>query len=121
MLEMFPLSPVREWAISRNFVTLHLLVMHLELNISGWDQNGSNGNYLADVDPHASTCGGPVGVERFDLIADVLGLLTRCRARGHAKTNLRTLLRVRRDGPGKRISIQRVDPNIIDAKLLDRQ
>src|SRR5689334_25074256 len=114
MLEMFPLSPVREWAISRNFVTSHLLVMHLELDISGWNQNGSNGNHLADVDPDASTSGGSVGVERFDLIADVLGLGTRCRACRHAQTNLRTLSPVSSDGPRKRIFIQRVDPDIIN-------
>src|SRR5438105_11157515 len=103
MFEMFPLSPVREWAISRNFVTLHLLVKHLELDIIGWNQNGSNGKHLGDVYPHASASGGSVGVERFYLIADVLRLDTRCRARGHAKTNLRTLLPVSIDGSGKRI------------------
>src|SRR3954467_9356032 len=113
MFEMFPLSPVLEWAISRNFVTLHLLVMHLELDIGGWNQNGSNGKHLGDVYSHASASGGSVGVERFYLITDVLRLGRRCRARRHAKTNLRTLLPVRSDGPGKRIFIQRVDPDIL--------
>src|SRR5258708_16070275 len=120
MFEMFPLSPVREWATSRNFVMLHLLVKHLYLDIISWDQNGSNGKLLGDVYPHASASGGSVGVERFYLIADVLRLGTRCGARRHAQTNLRTLLPVRSDGPGKRIFIQRVDPDIIHAPFLDR-
>src|SRR5581483_4803676 len=74
MFEMLPLSPARAWAISRNFIRLDLLVNNLKLNITGGNQDGCNSQHLSDLNPHASSSGGSIGVERFYLVANVLCL-----------------------------------------------
>src|SRR5581483_1372869 len=102
MFEMLPLSPARAWAISRNFIRLDLLVNNLKLNITGGNQDGCNSQHLSDLNPHASSSGGSIGVERFYLVANVLCLSACSSMRGHPKTNLSRLLPGGGDALGQR-------------------
>src|SRR6476469_4972405 len=69
ILEMLPLSPVREWAISRSF-TLRSHKSHLRLCQLARQQHGSDRHHVARRFPRTAARGRAVGIERLDFVAD---------------------------------------------------
>src|SRR6266566_6931102 len=120
MLAILPLSPVREWATSRNFMDLHLLVHNMKLNIVGWKKDGSYGNHLSHLDSHPTSSRRTIGIERFHLVANVLRICTCGRSCSDAEANFRDISPVFGNGLGKCIVVQRIDSNVIEAQFLYR-
>src|SRR3954471_24432827 len=87
ILEMLPLSPVREWAISRSF-TLGSHKSDLRLCQFAWQQHGSDRHHVARRFPRAAARRRTVGIERLDLVADPDRLAQVFRAPGDAHAHL---------------------------------
>src|SRR5690349_10362249 len=69
IFDVFPLSPVREWAISRSF-TSSLHKADLWPGAFSRQQHGSHRNDLARRLPGATAGRRTIGIERLDLVAD---------------------------------------------------
>src|ERR1700712_5614085 len=69
ILEMLPLSPVREWAISRSF-TSRSHEANLRLLQLARQQHGCARDDVARRFPGAAAGRRTVGIERLDLVAD---------------------------------------------------
>src|ERR1700709_1020041 len=69
ILEMLPLSPVREWAISRSF-TSGSHETDLRLCQLAWQQYRGHRNHVARRFPGAAAGRRSIGIERLDLVAD---------------------------------------------------
>src|SRR5947209_8416752 len=120
MLAILPLSPVREWATSRNFMNSNLLVDYLKLNVIRWNKNGCDSNYLSDMHPHSPSSCRTIGIEGFHLVANVYRIRACGCSRCDAKANFWEILPVFGDRLGKCIFVQRIDADVIDAQFLDR-
>src|SRR5467141_4174645 len=70
MLEVLPLSPVREWAISRSFIASAPHKAELRPGEFARQQHGGHGNDITRRFESAAAGGGAIGVERLDLVAD---------------------------------------------------
>src|ERR1700760_4132015 len=96
MLEVLPLSPVREWAISRSF-TSRLHETH------GWSrqiarqQHRCDGDHIARRFGDAATGLRAVGVERLGLVADPYRLAQALGTPGDADADLVGFVGVRRN------------------------
>src|SRR5690348_2602719 len=88
MFEILPLSPVREWAISRSFIASRLDKSHMRLCQSARQQHGSDRDHIARGFPGTAAAGRAVGVERLDLITDANGLAQVFSAAGDAHAHL---------------------------------
>src|SRR4051812_16308813 len=87
ILEMLPLSPVREWAISRSF-TLGSHKSNLRLCQFARQQHGRDRHHVARGFPRAAARGRTVGIERLYLVADPDRLAQVLGASGDAHAHL---------------------------------
>src|ERR1700761_133594 len=87
ILEMLPLSPVREWAISRSFMTSSSDEAHLRRGAIARQQDGGDRNHVARRFERAATTGRTIGVERLDFVADPYRLAQILGAAGNADTH----------------------------------
>src|ERR1039458_4979865 len=88
MLEVLPLSPVREWAISRSFIASAPHKTDRRFGKFARQQHGRNRNHIARRLEGAAAGGGAIGVERFDLVADSDSLAQIFGAAGDANAHL---------------------------------
>src|SRR6185503_12984735 len=96
MLEMLPLSPVREWAISRSFMSgSHEPDLRLG-KFAGQEDRG-HGDDVARRFPRAAAGRRAIGIERFDLVADPDGFTEVLGAPGDAHAHLIGFIGARRD------------------------
>src|SRR5260221_602405 len=70
MLEVLPLSPVREWAISRSFIASRPHKLNARFCQFARQQHRCHRDHIARRFESAAAAGGAVGVKRFDLVAD---------------------------------------------------
>src|ERR1035437_8923469 len=70
MLEVLPLSPVREWAISRSFIASASHKTDRRSGKFARQQHRRNRDDIARRFESAAAGGRTIGVERFDLVAD---------------------------------------------------
>src|SRR5689334_12017813 len=110
MLQMLPLSPVREWAMSRSFIS-SLHQRDAELRRALRNKTRGDRDDLARRFPGAAAARRTVGVERLDLVADLDGLTQRLGAAGHAHAHL-----VRLAG-SRSLAMQCVDADQVAAQL----
>src|SRR5215471_2360654 len=87
MLDVSPLSPVREWAISRTFIR------HASKNctVGFTSARGKRTEATATTSrrlPRPSTTGWPVGVKGLDLVSDTHGLRHAVGAADYSDANL---------------------------------
>src|SRR5437588_9112483 len=113
MLEMLPLSPVREWAISRSFIgsALH--------ELDGWLCEFARHKHRGDRDHIARrfkdtpASSRPIGVKRFNLVANSNGLTQVLGPPGNADTHFIRLVRTRRDfRPVQRVDADQIEPQL---------
>src|SRR5882757_7969837 len=88
MFDVFPLSPVREWAISRSFMASRLHETDDRRRKLTRQQHGGDRDDIARRFPGATTAGRAVGVERLDLVADPDRLAQAFGTAGDANTHL---------------------------------
>src|SRR5438552_18510506 len=70
MLEVLPLSPVREWAISRSFIASASHEMDLRPGEFARQQDRRQRDHIACRSENAAAARGAIGVQCFDLVAD---------------------------------------------------
>src|SRR5690242_4439089 len=112
MFEVSPLSPVREWASSRSFIS-DLQVLDRGRDARARDEARGHRDDLARRLPGAPAARGAVRVERLDLVPDAYRLLHAGRAPRHAHPHLVRL------GPSARqlLAVDRVHPDEVAAEL----
>src|SRR5258707_2422613 len=98
ILEMLPLSPVREWAISRSFIS-RSHEAYLRLRQFARQQHRRHRDHIARRLPRPAAGGRAIGVEGLDLVADPDRLEEIFGAPGHANAHLIGFIGVRGD-PG---------------------
>src|ERR1700759_3673835 len=109
MLEVLPLSPVREWAISRSFIASRLHKADLWPREFARQQARGDRDDIAGRFEGAAASGRTVGVERFDFVADANGLAQVFSAAGNANAHF-----IRFIGMGGDFSaVQRVDADAL--------
>src|ERR1700733_8972 len=105
MLEVLPLSPVREWAISRSFIASRPYKANLRPGELARQQDRGDRDDIAGRFEGAAAGGRTVGVERFDFVAYANGLTQVFSAAGNANAYFIGLI-----GAGGDFSaVQRVD------------
>src|SRR5918994_7081732 len=114
MLDVLPLSPVREWAIWRSFISA-LHVVNSGADEVAWNVGRENADHFASGLRHPSSAGRPVGVEGLDLVADPHGLVEAVGAPHDANADLVGLMVAAISG--EPVSMQRVDADKIEAQL----
>jgi hypothetical protein len=77
-----------------------------------WDERGGHSDHLSGRLPRAPACGGPVGVERLDLLADPPRLGEAVGAADDANPYF-----IRVAVPRSRLAMQRVDTDQVEARL----
>src|ERR1700743_241732 len=97
ILEMLPLSPVREWAISRSFMASSSDEAHLRRGAIAREQNGGDRSPVARGFERATAPGRTIGVERLDFVADPYRFAQIFSAAGNADAHLIRLVGPRRD------------------------
>ncbi len=113
MLEVLPLSPVREWAISRSFMLTPRRTRRCGLASSrGSSTEATATTSRADL-PGAAAAGRAVGVERLDLVADPHGLAQILGAPGDAHAHLVGLVGAR----GHLRAVQGIDADQVEAQF----
>src|SRR5689334_17538944 len=109
MLAILPLSPVRECALSRNFIPSDLLVEDIRLNIVSRNENGSDSDLLSHPYPHSPSTGGTIGIERFHLVANAFSICACFRSCCEAEANFWGISPVWSNRLRKGIVVQRID------------
>src|ERR1700722_7409204 len=87
MLEVLPLSPVREWAISRSFIASRPHKADLRPGEFAWQQDRSDRDDIAGRFEGTAAGGRAVGIKRFDFVAYANGLAQVFGATGNANTH----------------------------------
>src|ERR1700716_1445702 len=117
MFDVFPLSPVREWAISRSFMASRLHETDDRLRKLPRQQHGGNRDDIARRFPGAATTGRTVGVERLDLVADPDRLAQAFGAAGDANAHLIGLVGLRRYFMRRHLRpVQGIDTDQVEAQ-----
>src|SRR5258707_3624893 len=112
MLEVLPLSPVREWAISRSFIASTSHELDLWPCEFARQQDRRHRDHIACRFENATAGGGAIGVERFDLVADPHGLAQVFGAAGDAHAHpLRLVGAGGKVGPVQRMEAIQVGPH----------
>src|SRR5580692_6750847 len=88
ILEILPLSPVREWAISRSFMPSTPDELHLRFRQLARQQHGSDRHDIARRLDSPAPAGRAIGIKRFDLVADPDGFTQVVGAPGDANAHL---------------------------------
>src|SRR5450432_1879279 len=96
MFDVFPLSPVREWAISRNFMASRLHETDDRRGKLARHQHRGDRHDIARRLPGAAAAGRTVGIEGLDLVADPDRLAQAFGAAGDANAHLIGLVGPRR-------------------------
>src|SRR6202158_3007406 len=113
MLEVLPLSPVREWAISRSLIASALQEMDLRPGEFARQQDRRHRDDIARRFESAAASGGAIGVKRFDLVAYSDGLTqifgTACDANAHL---IGFVCLCRQIGPMQRVDADHVEPQL---------
>src|SRR5512133_3238152 len=109
-----PLSPGREWAIARSFISgLHRL--------DGWGNRRAREERRDDRDdlpgrlPGSAAAGGAIGVQGFDLVTDQHRFLQRVRSRHDPRADLVRFC----TSTGERRAVYRIESDEIAAELGD--
>src|SRR5258708_20035296 len=97
MLEVLPLSPVREWAISRSFIASRPHKLDRWFCQIARQQHGGDRDHIARRFESAAAGGGAIGVERLDLVADAHGFAQVFSAAGDANAPPVRLVAMRGD------------------------
>src|SRR5258706_2105961 len=111
MLEVLPLSPVREWAISRSFIASSSHEPNLRRCEFARQQDRRHRDHIACRFENAAAGGGPIGVERFALVADPHSLPQVFGAAGDSNAHLLRFATVAgKVGPVQRIEAYKAEP-----------